>query len=150
MPPPSSGGVALLQLMGIVEPHSIATYGFQSTKTMHLFIEAERRVFADRSKHVGDPDFYKVETAKMLNPSYLKQRMVDFDPAKATPSQEVDAGKLPASASEQTTHMSIVDAFGNAVSLTTTLNDNYGCRTIVGGAGFILNNEIQILIQVTK
>ncbi|MFM2268078.1 MAG: hypothetical protein RL757_1519, partial [Bacteroidota bacterium] len=142
MPPPSSGGVALLQLLGIVEPHPIATYGFQSAKMMHLFVEAERRVFADRSKHVGDPDFYKVETAKMLNPAYLKQRMSDFNEAKATPSQEIEAGKFLAHASEQTTHMSIVDAFGNAVSLTTTLNDNYGCRTIVGGAGFILNNEM--------
>jgi gamma-glutamyltranspeptidase/glutathione hydrolase len=143
MPPPSSGGIALFQLLGIVEQYPLGSYGFHSKAATHLIIEAERRVYADRAEHLGDPDFYPVPTDKLLNSNYLQKRMSDFDPNKATPSQAVKAGNFKnAPASEQTTHFSIIDAEGNAVAVTTTLNDNYGCRTVVGGAGFLLNNEM--------
>lgn len=141
MPPPSSGGIGLLQLLGFVEKYPLGSYGFHSTEATHLIIEAERRVYADRAEHLGDPDFYPVQVEKLLNKDYLKTRFADFNPAQATPSKAVKAGSLTA-VSEQTTHFSIVDTEGGAVSLTTTLNDNYGCRTVVGGAGFLLNNEM--------
>lgn len=141
MPPPSSGGIALLQLLGIVENYPMSSYGFHSPQATHLIIEAERRVYADRAEHLGDADFYPVQVEKLLNKDYLKKRFVDFNPEKATPSSVVKHGNL-ASVSEQTTHLSIVDTEGGAASVTTTLNDNYGCRTVVGGAGFLLNNEM--------
>jgi gamma-glutamyltranspeptidase / glutathione hydrolase len=141
MPPPSSGGIAMMQLLGTVENYPLSKYGFHSVEATHLIVEAERRAYADRAEYLGDPDFFEVPTAKLLNPNYIKSRMSDFDPNKATPSQAVKHGDL-AAVSEQTTHMSIVDTEGSAVSITTTLNDNYGCRTVVGGAGFLLNNEM--------
>jgi gamma-glutamyltranspeptidase / glutathione hydrolase len=141
MPPPSSGGIALLQLLGIVENYPLSSYGFHSPEAAHLIVEAERRVYADRAEHLGDADFYPVPVQKLINRDYLKKRFMDFTPNQATPSKSVRHGDM-AAVSEQTTHMSIVDTEGSAVSLTTTLNDNYGCRTVVGGAGFILNNEM--------
>ena len=141
MPPPSSGGIAMLQLLGTVENYPLSKYGFHSVEATHLIIEAERRAYADRAEFLGDPDFFEVPTRKLLNPKYIQSRMSDFDPTKATPSKAVKHGDL-AAASEQTTHLSIVDTEGSAVSITTTLNDNYGCRTVVGGAGFLLNNEM--------
>jgi gamma-glutamyltranspeptidase / glutathione hydrolase len=141
MPPPSSGGIALMQLFGISENYPVGSYGFHSPESVHLMVEAERRVYADRAEHLGDADFYPVQVDKLLNKDYIKRRFVDFNPNKATPSTAVKHGDL-TTVSEQTTHMSIVDTEGGAVSLTTTLNDNYGCRTVVGGAGFLLNNEM--------
>ena len=141
MPPPSSGGIALLQLLGTMENYPLSTYGFHSVEATHLIIEAERRAYADRAEFLGDPDFWAVPTSKLLNTKYIQSRMSDFDPTKATPSQAVKHGEL-AAVSEQTTHLSIVDTEGSAVSITTTLNDNYGCKTVVSGAGFILNNEM--------
>ncbi|MEN9612859.1 MAG: hypothetical protein RLZZ628_3673 [Bacteroidota bacterium] len=143
MPPPSSGGIALFQLLGMVEQYPLGSYGFHSKAATHLIIEAERRVYADRAEHLGDPDFYPVPTDKLLDANYLQKRMSDFDPNKATPSKAIKAGNFKtAPVSEQTTHFSIIDAEGNAAAVTTTLNDNYGCRTVVGGAGFLLNNEM--------
>ena len=141
MPPPSSGGIAMLQLLGTVENYPLSKYGFHSVEATHLIIEAERRAYADRAEFLGDPDFFEVPTRKLLNTNYIQSRMSDFDPAKATPSKAVKHGDL-AAVSEQTTHLSIVDTEGSAVSITTTLNDNYGSRTVVGGAGFLLNNEM--------
>ena len=141
MPPPSSGGIALLQLLGTVEKYPLSNYGFHSVEATHLFVEAERRVYADRAEHLGDADFYKVPIDKLLKPSYILDRFKTFDKDHATPSKDVKAGDMNA-VSEQTTHISIVDASGTAVSITTTLNDSYGSRTVVGGAGFILNNEM--------
>jgi gamma-glutamyltranspeptidase / glutathione hydrolase len=141
MPPPSSGGVALLQLLGTVENYPLGSYGFHSPEAAHLIVEAERRVYADRAEHLGDADFYPVPVQKLINRDYLRKRFTDFMPNQATPSKSIRHGDM-AAVSEQTTHMSIVDTEGAAVSLTTTLNDNYGCRTVVGGAGFILNNEM--------
>lgn len=141
MPPPSSGGIALMQLLTLSEKFSLKDKPFHSSESVHFIVEAERRVFADRATHLGDADFYKVPVKGLLDKNYIIQRFSDFDANKATPSKMVKAGEL-AQVSEQTTHISIVDAQGNAAAVTTTLNDNYGCRTIVGGAGFILNNEM--------
>ncbi len=141
MPPPSSGGIALLQLLGMVEDYPLSTYDFHSAEATHMMVEAERRVYADRSEHLADADFYPVQVNKLLNNNYIKNRFKDFNPFKATPSKQIGFGKL-TNVSEQTTHLSIIDTEGTAVSLTTTLNDNYGCRTVVAGAGFILNNEM--------
>jgi gamma-glutamyltranspeptidase / glutathione hydrolase len=141
MPPPSSGGIALMQLLGIVEDYPLSNYGFHSVEAAHLFIEAERRVYADRAEHMGDADFYPVPVSGLIDKSYVVARFKDYMPNRATPSSAVKAGN-PKPEKENTTHLSIVDTEGNAVSVTTTLNDNYGCRTVVGGAGFLLNNEM--------
>jgi gamma-glutamyltranspeptidase/glutathione hydrolase len=143
MPPPSSGGIALAQLLKIVENYPIASWGFQDLKTIHLMVEAERRVYADRAKHLGDSDYYPVPIEGLLEAAYLKSRMSDFSDSKATASSAVSAGApTPPAEKEETTHFSIVDHEGNAVSVTTTINGGYGCHVAVGGAGFLLNNEM--------
>lgn len=143
MPPPSSGGVALAQLLEMVEKYPIAQWGFQDTRTMHLMAEAERRVYADRAEHLGDTDFYPVPIDTLLDPEYIQYRMADFDTRVATTSTTVGAGNFAlAMESFETTHLSIVDAEGNAISVTTTLNSNYGSKVMVDGAGFFLNNEM--------
>ena len=141
MAPPSSGGIIMTQLFNFVEKFPLSQMGFHSPETIHLMVEAERRAYADRAEHMGDSDFYPVKLDKLVSKIYLKMRFSDFNPEKATPSKDIKYGNL-AYESDQTTHMSIVDTEGGAVSLTTTLNDNYGCRTVVGGAGFLLNNEM--------
>ena len=143
MAPPSSGGIALLQMLKMVEKYPLADYGFQSQRAMHLMIEAERRVYSDRAKHLGDSDFYNVPQDSMLDESYITDRMSDFDPTKSTPSEMVAAGNfaIPLESFE-TTHTSVIDAEGNAVSVTTTLNSNYGSKVVVDNAGFFLNNEM--------
>lgn len=140
MPPPSSGGIILQQLLTMIAPYPLKSYGFHSAAAVHLMSEAERRSFADRAEHMGDPDFWKVPLKKLTDSTYLKARMGDFKADKSTPSPSIQAGKW--KESEETTHFSIVDAEGNAVSVTTTLNDSYGSRVVVSGAGFILNNEM--------
>ncbi|MCC9138058.1 gamma-glutamyltransferase [Pontibacter silvestris] len=142
MSPPSSGGVALLQLLNMVEPYDLKEYGWQSTKTVQVLTEAERRVYADRATYLGDPDFVKVPVEQLLDPTYLKERMTSFTFDKATPSATIKAGDLLVYESDQTTHFSIIDQFGNAVSITTTLNGSYGSKVMVEGAGFLLNNEM--------
>jgi gamma-glutamyltranspeptidase / glutathione hydrolase len=142
MPPPSSGGVCLLQLLKSVEPYPLKDWGFHSVKTIHLLTEAERRVFADRAKFLGDPDFFKVPIQEMLSGEYISQRMSTFNPEKATPSSEVKSGNIPGYESEETTHFSIVDPEGNAVALTTTLNGWFGSFVVVDSAGFFMNNEM--------
>lgn len=141
MPPPSSGGVALHQLFQILERYPIGEWGFHDSLTTHLMIEAERRVFADRAAYLGDPDFIDVPVDILVDSVYLAGRMENFDTLKATPSDLIYAGEIPQE-SDQTTHYSIVDKWGNAVSITTTLNGNYGSKVMVGGAGFFLNNEM--------
>jgi gamma-glutamyltranspeptidase / glutathione hydrolase len=142
MGPPSSGGVALLQLLQSVEPFPLQEYGHNSVKYVHLLTEAERRVYADRAAYLGDPDFYKVPASELTHQLYVKERMKDFDPVKATPSKEIREGKLLAHESTQTTHLSVIDKFGNAASVTTTLNDWFGSAVVVSGSGFILNDEM--------
>lgn len=142
MPPPSSGGLALIQLLKSVEPFPIVEWGHNTARTVHLMTEAERRVYADRAVYLGDPDFFEVPIAQLTNDLYVNQRMSNFNPSKATPSMEVKEGILPGKESEQTTHLSIVDQQGNAVSVTTTLNDSYGSGVVVAGSGFLMNNEM--------
>jgi gamma-glutamyltranspeptidase / glutathione hydrolase len=140
MPPASSGGVCLAQMLGMIENYSIGEYGFHSTDAVHLMVEAERRAYADRTEHLGDADFYKVPLKQLMDKNYLKSRMANFDPAKASASQMTAAGTM--KESEETTHLSVVDGEGNAVSVTTTLNLGYGSKVVVTGAGFLLNNEM--------
>ncbi|MGV3704215.1 MAG: gamma-glutamyltransferase [Arcticibacter sp.] len=142
MPPPSSGGIALLQLLQSVEPYPLARWGHQADSTVQLIVEAERRVYADRAAHLGDPDFYRVPQSALLNREYQKSRMRSFNWAKATPSAEISEGKTAGYESSETTHFSIADKDGNAVSVTTTLNGSYGSLVLVKGAGFLLNNEM--------
>ena len=143
MSPPSSGGIALAQLLELVEPFPLGEYGFHSSEAVHLMVEAERRVYADRATYLGDSDFYPVPKESLLDSLYLMDRMSNFDPQKITPSDKVSAGSIQVLAeSEETTHFSIVDEEGNAVSVTTTINGGYGAFTVVGNAGFFLNNEM--------
>ncbi|MDB5139762.1 MAG: gamma-glutamyltransferase [Mucilaginibacter sp.] len=142
MPPPSSGGIALLQLLHAVEKYPLHRWGYNQDSTVQLMVEAERRVYADRSKYLGDPDFYKVPVDSLLNPVYLDARMKSFNWNTATPSTSIEPGNFAGYESDQTTHYSIVDKEGNAVAITTTLNDSFGSKIFVGGAGFLLNNEM--------
>jgi len=142
MPPPSSGGIALAQLLQSVEPYNLTELGFHSKESIHLIVEAERRVYADRAAHLGDPDFFNVPVNGLLDREYQSERMSDFDPKKATTSEAVSAGAPAPPESEETTHLSVVDSYGNAVSVTTTLNGGMGSKVFVGGAGFLLNNEM--------
>ncbi|MFZ6011749.1 MAG: gamma-glutamyltransferase [Bacteroidota bacterium] len=142
MAPPSSGGVALVQLLKSVKEYPMDQWGFNTAKTAHLITEAERRVFADRAAYLGDPDFFAVPVEKLVNDLYVNERMKSFDPDKATPSAEIKEGSLEIAESHETTHLSVIDQFGNAVAVTTTLNDSYGSGVIVAGSGFLLNDEM--------
>jgi gamma-glutamyltranspeptidase/glutathione hydrolase len=142
MPPPSSGGIALLQLLKSVEKYPLQKWGHNQDSTVQVMVEAERRVYADRSKYLGDPDFYKVPVDSLLNPVYLDARMKSLTWNAATPSTSIQPGSFVGYESDQTTHYSIVDHDGNAVSITTTLNDSFGSKIFVAGAGFLLNNEM--------
>ena len=140
MPPPSSGGILLAQLFNAVEKKPLHQWGFQDAKTIHLMTEAEKRAFADRAKYIGDSDFYPVPVETLIEPSYMEDRMSNFDPNKATDPMDIAAGEW--KESEETTHFSIVDKGGNAVSITTTLNGGFGSKVVVEGGGYILNNEM--------
>lgn len=140
MPPPSSGGIALAQIFGMVEEFELKDMRYHSKEHLHLVAEAERRAYADRATHLGDSDFYNVPVQRLMDGDYLKQRMSDFDPARTEGSKNTSAGD--AKESLETTHFSIVDQSGNAVSVTTTLNGGYGSKLVVSEAGFLLNNEM--------
>ena len=142
MPPTSSGGVALVQLMRFTEPYPLRRWGWNRDSTVQVMIEAERRVYADRAKFLGDPDFVKMPIDTLMSADYLKSRWTDFAFAKATDSKAVKGGQIPGYESLETTHFSVVDKDGSAVSITTTLNGGYGSRVVVGGAGFFMNNEM--------
>lgn len=142
MPPPSSGGVALAQLLHAVEPYDLDEMGFHASATVHLMGEAMRRVYADRAQWLGDSDFFDVPIDGLIDPDYTAQRMASFDPDRVTPSEEIEHGNPLAAESRETTHYSVVDGEGNAVSVTTTLNGSYGSKVVVDGAGFFLNNEM--------
>jgi len=141
MPMPSSGGTLLHQMMKMVEDQPLSSYGFLSPQAVQLMTEVERRAFADRAEYMGDADFYKVPEKQITSDAYLQERMKDYQPDVAGNSQQIKPGILPKE-SEQTTHLSVIDAAGNAVSVTTTLNNSYGSKTVVGGAGFFLNDEM--------
>ncbi len=138
--PPSSGGIIINQLFKMIEKYPVASYGFQTVKSVQLMIEAQRRAFADRAAHMGDPDFWKVPVKTLTSDAYLAKRMQDYNPEKASVSENINAGVI--HESNETTHISIIDAEGNMASITTTLNGGYGSKVVVGGAGFLLNNEM--------
>lgn len=142
MPPPSSGGICLAQILKMVEPYPLSEYGHNSEKYIQVLAEAERRAYADRSLYLGDPDFVEVPVDSLLSNAYLSQRMSNFSFDAATPSSTVKPGVIVGYESPQTTHYSIVDPFGNAVSATTTLNSAYGSKLYVNELGFFLNNEM--------
>jgi len=140
MPLPSSGGIILEQMMKMIEKRNIAAMQFQTPQSVQLMTEVERRAFADRAEFLGDPDFVKVPVKTLVSDAYLAERMKDYNPGKAGSSTATKAGDV--KESEETTHLSVIDADGTAVSVTTTLNGSYGSKTVVGGAGFLLNNEM--------
>lgn len=142
MPMPSSGGLLLHQMMKMIEHRNISAMGFHSAQAVQLMTEVERRAFADRGEYMGDADFYKVPVSMLTNEVYLQDRMKYYNPIKATPSTVIKPGFLPGTESEETTHLSVIDKEGNSVAVTTTLNDSYGNNIVVGGAGFLLNNEM--------
>ncbi|WP_163712086.1 gamma-glutamyltransferase [Mangrovibacterium lignilyticum] len=142
MPPPSSGGICLAQILKSIEPFHIGQYKQNSVQYIQLLTEAERRAYADRAHFLGDPDFVDIPTDSLTDQAYLNRRMADFSWDKATLSSDVSHGELKGYESNETTHYSIVDSQGNAVSVTTTLNGAYGSKVYVAGAGFFLNNEM--------
>ncbi|MDF0705804.1 gamma-glutamyltransferase [Flagellimonas okinawensis] len=142
MSPPSSGGVTINQIFKMMEPYEVAKYGHNSAKTIQLFTEASRRAYADRNFYLGDPDFVDIPYDMLLDDEYLQDRMSNFSFDKATLSSEVSHGEVEIVESDQTTHFSIVDSEGNAVSVTSTLNGGYGSKLYSDELGFFLNNEM--------
>lgn len=141
MPPPSSGGTLVVQMLNMLEPLQLSAAPESRIQNIHALIEAERRAFADRAEHLGDADFYPVPLATLISKTYAKQRFADFNPDKASEGQQIKAGSLPHE-SPETTHYSVMDDQGFAVAVTTTLNLDYGNKIVVDGAGFLLNNEM--------
>jgi len=142
MSPPSSGGICLAQILKFIEPYPIKKYGHNSIKTIQVITEAERRAYADRSFYLGDPDFVEIPSETLISEAYLKGRMKDFSFDKATSSDSLSYGIIPGYESTETTHYSIVDSFGNAIAVTTTLNGAYGSKLYSNELGFFLNNEM--------
>ena len=143
MPPPSSGGICLAEILNQIESMDIASLGYHSSSHIQLMAEAEKRAYSDRAEYMGDTDFVDVPVQTLISDKYAKQRMSDYDPENIIPSSEMKPGLEPNQVeSEETTHYSVVDKWGNAVSVTTTLNGKYGNGIVVDGAGFLLNNEM--------
>jgi gamma-glutamyltranspeptidase/glutathione hydrolase len=140
MPPPSSGGVCLAQIMKVVEQFPLSEYGFHSSTSIQLVTEAERRAYANRAYYLGDPDFVDIPIQSLLSDSLIRAMANEIDLSKATPSSGVSHSALPES--EETTHFSVVDQYGWAVSVTTTLNASYGSGFVAAGTGILLNNEM--------
>lgn len=141
MPPPSSGGALVVQMLNMLEAYDVKSMGWGSAETIHLMVEAQRRAYADRAEHMGDPDFYPVPLDMLTNKDYARQRFLDFNPDQASRSADIGSGSWPMESTE-TTHFSVMDKNGVSVALTTTLNLGYGNRIVVPGAGFLLNNEM--------
>ena len=142
MSPPSSGGITLQQIMKMIEPFDLSKFGHNSEKYIQVLVEAERRAYADRNYFLGDPDFVKIPTSKLLNDNYLKQKMANFSFEKASISSEINHGGIEFSESNETTHYSIIDPCGNAVCATTTLNGAYGSKLYSEELGFFFNNQM--------
>lgn len=142
MAPPSSGGVTLAQIFGMLEGFDLASMGHNSADYIQILTEAERRAYADRNYYLGDPDFVEVPVDALLDKDYLQSRISTFNPEKATLSSEVSQGSIQFVESDETTHYSIVDQFGNAAAITTTLNGAYGSKLYSDELGFFLNNEM--------
>ena len=145
MPPSSSGGISIIEMLNILERYDIGASGWNTAKTVHLVVEAAKRVYADRAKYIADPDFIKVPTKKLTSKKYADVRAKDIDPMKATPSNEITHGNAAefSIAGGETTHCSVVDKNGMAASFSTSLCRFYGCYLAVEGAGFLLNNQMQ-------
>ncbi len=143
MPPPSSGGITLSMIGNILDGYDLTASGWNSVKTIHLLAEAMRRSYADRNHYLGDPDFVPIPESLLVSTAYAADRRSTIRPDRATPSREVGYGKTSRAVDPpHTTHFSIVDGHGNAVAMTTTLNLGYGSAVLVGGAGFLLNDEM--------
>lgn len=142
VPPPSGGGIILLQLLGMSELYPLRKWGFHSTGAIHFMAEAEKRAFADRAEFSGDPDFVNVPVKGLIDKRYLKKRISSFEMNRASLSSEISHGNPESYESEETTHYSVIDAEGNAVASTTTLNGTFGTGIVVEGAGFLLNNQM--------
>lgn len=147
MPPPSSGGIALLQMLTMLEGHDVAALAPAGAAKIHLFVEVMRRAYADRAAYLGDPDFTKIPVAALLDPDYLARRAATIDSNRATPSKMIGGGLASVTEAEkpeplETTHFSVMDAAGNVVSCTYTINGIYGCGVVAGETGILLNNEM--------
>ncbi|WP_029273616.1 gamma-glutamyltransferase [Flavobacterium sp. KJJ] len=142
MSPPSSGGICLAQILKMIAPYDLSKMGHNSEESIQIIVEAERRAYADRSQFLGDPDFVKIPIKTLLDDAYLKERMSNFNVEKASLSSEIKEGKVTYNESLETTHYSIVDAQGNAVAATTTINDGFGSKYYCDELGFFLNNEM--------
>ncbi|MBF4507320.1 gamma-glutamyltransferase [Flavobacterium sp. JLP] len=142
MSPPSSGGICLAQILKMIAPYDLSKMGHNSEESIQVIVEAERRAYADRSQFLGDPDFVKIPIKTLLDDPYLKERMSNFNVEKASLSSEIKEGKVTYNESLETTHYSIVDAQGNAVAATTTINDGFGSKYYCDELGFFLNNEM--------
>lgn len=142
MAPPSSGGITLAQIFGMLEEFDLKSLGHNTDQYIQVLTEAERRAYADRNFYLGDPDFVEVPTAKLMDKKYLKSRIADFSWEWATLSSDVSHGNIQFVESDETTHYSIVDQFGNALAVTTTLNGAYGSKLYSDELGFFLNNEM--------
>jgi len=142
MSPPSSGGICLGQIMKMIEPFDLADYGHNSLKTIQVLVEAEKRAYADRSFYLGDPDFVDIPVEALVSDIYLQDRMRGFSFTNPTPVDSISHGHIVGFESDETTHYSIVDQFGNAIAVTTTLNGGYGSKLYIDTLGFFLNNEM--------
>ncbi|RXG32456.1 gamma-glutamyltransferase [Leeuwenhoekiella marinoflava] len=142
MPPPSSGGVCLAQIFKMLEPYDMQRFGHNSVKSIQVITEAERHAYADRSFFLGDPDFNDIPIDSLTSEAYASERMQNFSFENATPSAEIKQGVISGYESMETTHFSIIDQYGNAIALTTTLNGAYGSKLYVDELGFFLNNEM--------
>ncbi len=147
MGPPSSGGISLIYLLNILENFDLSQYMHSSAKMLNIMVEAMRRVYADRSEFMGDADFVNVPVDILTSKLYAERRMKDFVQGTASKSENVDHGDAYYKESSQTTHYSVADQWGNVVSVTTTINDNYGNKVVVDGAGFFLNNEMDDFVS---
>ena len=142
MPPPSSGGVHLVQILNILEGYPIAYLGHNGAETLHLMAEAMKLAYADRSAHLGDPDFWKVPVAGLVSKSYAAALRTRIDRHRARPATEIKPGDPAPYESDETTHFSVMDAHGNVVSNTYTINFGYGAGIVAAGTGILLNNEM--------
>lgn len=142
MPPPSSGGVAMIQMLNILERYDLKSMGAGSSEALHLMVESMRRAFADRAEYLGDPDFVKVPVAGLTSRKYADQLAATIDPNRASTSVRIGHGNPVAYESDETTHFTVVDRDGNVASNTYTLNDSFGNKITVEGAGILLNNEM--------
>lgn len=142
MPPPSSGGVHLIQILNLLELFPLGVYGHNTAQTIHIMAESMKLAYADRSKHLGDPDFVEVPVSRLISKEYARELKNKIVAGSATPSNKINPGEMPLKEGSNTTHFSVIDKYGSAVSNTYTLNFSYGSKIMVPGTGMLLNNEM--------